>query len=112
MAELKKCPFCGGEAYKYISGSVSNGVFAEVICKECYSRTDRMREDLAIEAWNKRVNEFDAEKYGETAKEIREKAIDDFVRWLKNHPHAQYHLDNYLLEDIDQTARWLKEESK
>ena len=47
-----------------------------------------------------------------TEAQIREKAIDDFVRRLKNHPHAQYHLDNYLLEDIDQTARWLKEEGR
>ena len=45
-----------------------------------------------------------------TEAEIRNKAIDDFIRGLKNHPHAQYHLDNYLLEDIDQTAKWLKEE--
>ena len=73
MAELKKCPFCGGEAYKYISGSVSNGVFAEVICKGCYSRTDRLKENLAIEAWNNRVTEAD----------IRAKAIEKFAEKLK-----------------------------
>ena len=54
MAELKPCPFCGGEAFIYYSGSPSNGSFAEVICRECKCQTLRLRGDKAIEAWNRR----------------------------------------------------------
>lgn len=59
MDELKPCPFCGGEAFVYFSGTVSNGLFKEVICKKCHCSTDRMRNDDAIEAWNRRADHED-----------------------------------------------------
>ena len=55
MAELKQCPFCGGKAFVYYSGSSGNGEFYEVICKQCGCRTDRLRGDKAIEVWNRRA---------------------------------------------------------
>lgn len=54
---LKPCPFCGGEAFIYYSGSPGNGEFSEVICKKCKCQTDRLRGDKAIEVWNRRVND-------------------------------------------------------
>jgi Lar family restriction alleviation protein len=57
MAELKPCPFCGGEAFVYYSGSPSNGSFTEVICRECKCQTLRLRGDKAIEAWNRRAED-------------------------------------------------------
>lgn len=61
---LKPCPFCGGEADIYsINGK------KQVRCKRCRCRTPRMSRsdwfpkpekdntELAVEAWNRRVNE-------------------------------------------------------
>lgn len=56
---LKLCPFCGGKAFVYYSGSPGNGDFSEVICKKCNCRTDRLRGDKAIEAWNRRANDVE-----------------------------------------------------
>ncbi|MBP3577691.1 MAG: Lar family restriction alleviation protein [Lachnospiraceae bacterium] len=64
MEELKKCPFCGGEAelIKYKHREYAS-TFA-VSCKgNCIKQYDYRDKDRAIEAWNNRVNEFDAEKY-------------------------------------------------
>lgn len=55
MAELKPCPFCGGEAFVYYSSSPLNGSFSEVICRECKCQTLRLRGDKAIEVWNRRA---------------------------------------------------------
>lgn len=55
MTDLKPCPFCGGKAFAYYSGSPGNGYFSEVICEKCNCRTDRLRGDKAIEVWNGRV---------------------------------------------------------
>ena len=60
MPDLKPCPFCGGEAFLYYSGSESVGFFLEVVCKKCCCRTDRLREEMAIEAWNRRAGEEEA----------------------------------------------------
>lgn len=57
MADLKPCPFCGGKAFVYYSGSPSNGSFAEVICRECGCQTQRMLINEAFEAWNRRVED-------------------------------------------------------
>lgn len=54
--KAKPCPFCGNEAHIYHSGSESNGFFSEVICNKCGCRTKRMRDDCAIETWNKRTD--------------------------------------------------------
>ena len=52
MKELKKCPFCGGEA------EIAGYKIFWVICKECTAETKSFdtREE-AIEAWNRRVKE-------------------------------------------------------
>ncbi len=55
MAELKPCPFCGGEAcvqfYPFEPA-------AEVVCSECGARGTawfgEKNEERAIEAWNRR----------------------------------------------------------
>lgn len=59
MIDLKPCPFCGGTPFVYYSGSQSNRSFSEVICKECKCQTPRLRDNEAIEAWNRRVGEDD-----------------------------------------------------
>ena len=57
MEELKKCPFCNGQAevrgIKDFSGKV---IIASVACKKCEASTRNYAfENAAIEAWNKRV---------------------------------------------------------
>lgn len=56
MAELKPCPFCGGEA------ETSRGLHRYdcwgVWCPECKVRTDLyLSEREAAEAWNRRAND-------------------------------------------------------
>lgn len=65
MAELKPCPFCGGQAKIYVNGGV------RVICNNCSCQTPILRDveystgvgDTAvsrvIKKWNKRANEDD-----------------------------------------------------
>lgn len=74
MAELKSCPFCDGEPYlekshrAFVEGVTSRVAF--VRCKKCNARTGRVEtsmfkcssystkaNQLAIEAWNRRVQE-------------------------------------------------------
>ena len=50
--KLKPCPFCGGEAFEYYSGSQLE--FCEVVCKECGCRSKRKTEEEAIASWNNR----------------------------------------------------------
>ena len=57
MDELKKCPFCGGEAetrdLKDFDGKV---IMASVVCKQCEAKTKQYGTiDAAIKAWNNRV---------------------------------------------------------
>ncbi len=63
MAELKPCPFCGGEAMLISFGDFTGNYF-DVSCKSigCYAFrwTDDARytnKDAAIEAWNRRAND-------------------------------------------------------
>ena len=62
MAELKPCPFCGGEADEY-EGDYGNGVY----CMNCgamvgepihleYRVAERVTYEQAIEAWNTRAD--------------------------------------------------------
>ena len=63
MSELKKCPFCGGEARiksRYIGyGSVGLGArdWYTVECNECRAKSDEYGAELeAIAAWNRRAD--------------------------------------------------------
>lgn len=70
--ELKKCPFCGGEAYLEKSSRVYNKGKTEkaafVRCTNCMARTgkvmlsdynctshSREAEEKAVELWNRRI---------------------------------------------------------
>ena len=59
MAELKPCPFCGGEAVL-----IDNGCFVDVSCKNFHCRgwADSLMfktKEEAIEAWNRRADNKD-----------------------------------------------------
>lgn len=66
MDELKKCPFCGGEAYinyERIPGD-RKGYWAQVLCKNCHSRSGGTwtssydkAEHKEVALWNRRVEE-------------------------------------------------------
>lgn len=52
MAELKPCPFCGGEAkVKYILGKKA------VVCQECNAEmySDYTPIEMLVEMWNRRT---------------------------------------------------------
>ena len=61
---IKNCPFCGGKAHLYNNAfHVIIHTYAYVKCSRCGTRTKQYKginwEDtnwLAIEAWNRRVN--------------------------------------------------------
>lgn len=56
MAEIKKCPFCGGKAeLKEIKGFDRQVVSAYVFCQDCEASTKNYATaNVAIEAWNRR----------------------------------------------------------
>ena len=79
MAELKKCPFCGGKAYSYKSKNLLGEMFWGIECEsnECIVHTmiaEYPTEEKAIEQWNNRVTEAD----------IRAKAISDIFEIMYN----------------------------
>ena len=48
MSELKRCPFCGGEAEFYRTPIKTNGGYCDSVvvrCKECEARTNRILYD-------------------------------------------------------------------
>lgn len=59
MEELKKCPFCGGEAMLKINHGFDKKVIsAFVYCEECEVATRNCAlESTAREKWNRRVEE-------------------------------------------------------
>jgi Lar family restriction alleviation protein len=58
MAELKPCPFCGGDAYCASGLSPHADVRCIVTCEDCNIRTPlKMTKEEAIEAWNWRAEE-------------------------------------------------------
>ena len=67
MAELKPCPFCGGEAHTYTYSTMSKGKLVDVWvvhCKRCgLNYPPKIRgyqgkyEFEAIEAWNRRCED-------------------------------------------------------
>ena len=56
MTELKPCPFCGHNAYVFqdTKGYWLAGCFNNVVCSVT-PKAEHFKKDLAIEAWNKRV---------------------------------------------------------
>jgi hypothetical protein len=70
MAELKKCPFCGGEAEHEV---FNDGFFTlgRVECKQCRAMLTTPP-NIVIKAWNNRPTEA----------EIRAKAIEEFAECL------------------------------
>jgi Lar family restriction alleviation protein len=62
MAELKPCPFCGGEAKVYDHFRIARGKtwnYFRVGCEECGLRFPKFSEvkEEAIEAWNRRAED-------------------------------------------------------
>lgn len=59
MAELRKCPFCGGEARIVVHHNEElSWVRYAVECYRCNTQSDKYRlATLAEEAWNRRVGE-------------------------------------------------------
>ena len=59
MTELKKCPFCGGEAniesYDPYDGYQGDCTVWRVKCSECKVIIQKRTEKEAIEAWNRRA---------------------------------------------------------
>ena len=63
--EIKKCPFCGGEANVVIIPSGYKKVYARVICKVCPADLSKQfcvnsieeGEQKIIELWNRRVDD-------------------------------------------------------
>ena len=59
MTELKKCPFCGGEAevksYDPFDGYQGNCKLWLIQCAGCGVLLKRRMEKEAIEAWNRRA---------------------------------------------------------
>ena len=66
MTKLKPCPFCGGEAQEARGSIINNYIF----CVDC--GTDKRVEgtstgfyltpELAVEAWNRRADEKEADQ--------------------------------------------------
>ena len=128
MAELKKCPFCGGEAEKW-----SCDRLITISCKKCnYTRSfnglvsnkktdvpvvyeggivsdtefyNRYAHEEAIEAWNNRATEA----------EIRAMAIDRFLTEMLNefdsrNADIEEHTGSYVVSRLLAVAEQLKEE--
>lgn len=63
MAELKPCPFCGGEAALRVASEIwHSGGQVEIggwkaACQECGIETALENRETAVEKWNRRINE-------------------------------------------------------
>ena len=60
MNDLKKCPFCGGDAEIFSTGDCWEKTFYRIHCKNfcCTQIHFYSNENDAIEAWNKRTNKL------------------------------------------------------
>lgn len=61
MADLKPCPFCGGEARMLKMNGFKRSFFNHIVkrptCTKCYATMFVwFDEDTAIEAWNRRAD--------------------------------------------------------
>lgn len=57
MAELKSCPFCGGDATIFIKDWDNRADEYKIVCTKCGVQQEEytFHKDKAIEAWNKRT---------------------------------------------------------
>ena len=58
MAELKPCPFCGGEADIRLDSELQ--IYFVIVCTKCPTNVGRMwysKKKDAIEAWNRRAGD-------------------------------------------------------
>lgn len=60
MNELKKCPFCGGEAHIVYNAKRKNiygkdGKYCVIYCDNCFVEMTYPTVELAIKAWNRRI---------------------------------------------------------
>jgi Lar family restriction alleviation protein len=69
MTELKPCPFCGGIAQVMHYKNAFGKEYSYVECTVCKCESANFMiaayhcsDDLAVEAWNKRVSDGDAER--------------------------------------------------
>lgn len=72
MAELKPCPFCGGEAEILTAESMRGGYLFGIMCNDCCSRGDVYETEAeAIAAWNTRYHSEFEETVIKAWKEIQ-----------------------------------------
>ena len=64
MTELRKCPFCGGEAEVWVSNVTDRAV---IYCKVCDAQIMKPNEQEAIEAWNHRIGDANKTMVSEVA---------------------------------------------
>ena len=55
MEELRKCPFCGGEAKMTSSRSKGKEIMVRIYCTSCKTTSFLNWQTEAIAAWNRRV---------------------------------------------------------
>lgn len=73
MNELKKCPFCGGEARWWDTEDEKYPY--QIYCTHCYCGTDKMaHEEYAIERWNTRKP---SEEVVARLEELRMRAVEN-----------------------------------
>jgi Lar family restriction alleviation protein len=120
MAELKKCPFCGGEVKGYADNhkkvmieckncNMYFGVQLEIGCElvEGWKAMFDSKEEL-FEAWNNRATEAEIrakaiDEFAEKCKElVKQGELYDYVRWCN--------WNNSIFKWFDRVAEQLKEE--
>lgn len=59
MINLKKCPFCGGDAEIFSTGDYLKKTFYRIHCKKfcCLQVNFYSSKIAAVEAWNRRAND-------------------------------------------------------
>ena len=107
MSELKRCPFCGGEAK--IDKTIANTVSVE--CTVCHASsrmilcTEGDIEQKAIEAWNTRIP---MQNIVERLEEEQEKLDTDMFARECDNWHGQ--LCNGISEGVEKAIEIVKEE--
>lgn len=107
MGELKKCPFCGGEA-EILRYGMSLTSDVKVFCAECHASTGKFHKtrEEAIAAWNirkpmERIQERLEEecKKPDAVQRIYEKLLD---RYQLHHANIKKYMKN---NDFDSASR-------